>query len=100
MSLPRISKSEAQRVIRSQFGSLCRIEVDETEVRAIAEDGELIVGVLLEGNPDPYRQMLSITCQLERKTEAKKRAMADARQRNADIIRGNLLRGPPKEILQ
>lgn len=95
MTLKIISKSEAQRVIRSTFGSLCRIEVDETEASAIAEDGELIVAVELEGNPDPYRQMLSIACQLERKTVIEQRKAATARARNAMVIAENLKRGKP-----
>lgn len=90
MTLKPITKSEAQRVLRSTFGSLTRIEVDEDEVRAIAEDGELIVAIELAGNLDPYRQMLSVACQLERKTAIAARAKQLALARNAMVIQENL----------
>lgn len=97
-----IAKSEAQRILRARFGSLTRIvegvtdEGGPAEIAAIADDGAFICSVLVEGE-DPYRRLLAIACQLERKPPPDPKR--EARERNARIIAENL-KHPPKETIQ
>lgn len=92
-----ISKSQALRMLRAQFGSLTRIREDEAELGAVDEQGELICAVPLEGE-DPYRRLLAVACRLQKSPPPD--ARREARERNAAIIRANLLRGPPKGVIQ
>ncbi len=95
MTLPVISKSEAQRVLRSQFGSLVRIEANGHTASALDEDGELIVAIDLENNADPYRQMLSVACQLQRRPAPEVEQANERMRKNAKTVARNLLRLKP-----
>ncbi len=95
-----ISKSEAQRVLRSQFGSLVRIKTDEYTASALDEDGELIVAIDLENNEDPYRQMLSVACQLQRRPPPEVERANEAMRKNVETVARNLLRlRPPTGVV-
>ncbi len=100
MSLPVISKSAALRVLRGQFGSLIRIVANGHTASALDEDGELIVAIDLENNADPYRQMLSIACQLQRRPPPEVERANEAMRKNAETVARNLLRlRPPTGVV-